>query len=270
MRTISTIFFFLTGVALTLSAGKTDTVAVRSESMNKDIQVVIVSPDRQKGDAPVVYLLHGYSGNAKSWINMKPDLPEIADRTGMVFVCPDGRNSWYWDSPVNPAFRYETFVSKELVAYVDANYPVRKDRSGRAITGLSMGGHGALWIAIRHKDTFGSAGSTSGGVDIRPFPKNWEMGKLLGDAKTNPENWEEYTVINQVGRLRNKELALIIDCGYDDFFYEVNRNLHMTLREHRIDHEFHVRPGAHNADYWRNSIDYQLLFFSKFFGLKTR
>lgn len=262
------IFLFLVGIVFAVSAGKIDTVTVHSKSMNKDIQVVIVSPDRPEGNSPVVYLLHGYSGNAKSWINIKPDLPETADRDGLVFVCPDGKNSWYWDSPIDPSSRYETFISKELVAWVDANYDVRKDRSGRAITGLSMGGHGALWIACRHTDTFGAAGSTSGGVDIRPFPENWEMNKQLGNIRDNRENWERHTVINQVDQLKNNELTLIIDCGYDDFFYKVNQDLHNKLLLHKINHEFHVRPGVHNSDYWRNSIDYQILFFKKFFDKK--
>lgn len=265
MKKLNLLLLFLVGTLCTLSAGNVDTVAVHSKSMNKDVQVVIITPAGVKSGAPVVYLLHGYSGNAKSWIGIKPNLAEIADRTGIVFVCPDGKNSWYWDSPLDPSSRYETFVSKELVAYVDANYPVKKERLGRAVTGLSMGGHGALWLAFRHKDVFGAAGSTSGGVDIRPFPNNWEMSKQLGEASKNRDNWEEYTVINQVDRLKNKDLAIIIDCGYGDFFYEVNRDLHKKLLKYQIDHEFQVRPGVHNADYWRNSIDYQILFFKKFF-----
>ena len=63
------------------------------------------------------------------------------------------------------------FISSELVKYIDEHYKTIADRKGRAITGLSMGGHGAMWNAIRHKDMFGASGSTSGGMDIRPFPK---------------------------------------------------------------------------------------------------
>ena len=118
---------------------------------------------------------------------MKPELKDIADRDGLIFVCPDGKNSWYWDSPKDPSYRYETFVSSELVKYIDSEYSTVKDRSGRAITGLSMGGHGAMWLSFRHKDVFGAAGSTSGGVDIRPFPNNWEMNKLLGNESDNQE-----------------------------------------------------------------------------------
>ena len=129
-----------------------------------------------------------------------------------------------------------------------------------------MGGHGAMWLSFRHKDIFGAAGSTSGGVDIRPFPNNWNMSEWLGKESENQEVWEKYTVINLVEHLKNDELALIFDCGYSDFFFEVNNNFHEKLLKYKIDHDFIVRPGAHNGDYWRNSIDYQIVFFNKFFN----
>ena len=134
-------------------AAKVDTLLIKSPSMNKEVQVVVVTPDAASGKkavaCPTIYLLHGYGGNAKTWIGIKPNLPQIADEKGIIFVCPDGKTSWYWDSPVNPSFRYETFISSELVKYIDEHYKTIADRKGRAITGLSMGGHGAMWNAIR-------------------------------------------------------------------------------------------------------------------------
>ena len=250
-------------------AAKVDTLLIKSPSMNKDVQVVVVTPDAALGKkavaCPAIYLLHGYGGNAKTWIGVKPDLPQIADEKGIIFVCPDGKNSWYWDSPLNPSYRYETFISSELVKYIDEHYKTIADRKGRAITGLSMGGHGAMWNAIRHKDTFGASGSTSGGLDIRPFPKNWEMPKQLGEYETNKEVWNNHTVITQIDKIENGDLAIIVDCGEGDFFLNVNKDLHNRLLEKKIDHDFITRPGAHNGTYWSNSIDYQILFFDKFF-----
>ena len=250
-------------------AAKVDTLLVNSPSMNKDVQVVVVTPDAALGKkavaCPVIYLLHGYGGNAKTWIGVKPDLPQIADEKGIIFVCPDGKNSWYWDSPKDSSFRYETFVSSELVKYIDGHYKTIADRKGRAITGLSMGGHGGLWTAIRHKDTFGACGSTSGGVYIRPFPKNWDLAKRVGDYESNKEIWDTHTVINQIDKIQNGDLAIIFDCGEADFFIQVNKDLHNRLLEKKIDHDFITRPGGHNGKYWNNSIDYQILFFDKFF-----
>lgn len=249
-----------------VQAAQVDTIQVKSPSMNKNIEVVVVSPDAAKTKAcPVVYLLHGYNGDARTWVGTKPNLPEIADEKGLFFVCPDGENSWYWDSPMHKEMRYETFISKELISYIDTHYKTVADRIGRAITGLSMGGQGAMWNAIHHSDVFSVAGSTSGGVDIRPFPTKWEMSVQLGEKDKHPENWEKYTVINLVPTLKKGQLAMIFDCGEDDFFLKVNKKYHEALLKQGIDHDFITRPGKHNHMYWNNSIDYQILFFQKQF-----
>lgn len=246
-----------------------DTLSVYSQAMKKNIQVVVVAPEKGgKASKPVIYLLHGHGGNAKSWLVIKPELKNMADQDDLIFVCPDAQNSWYWDSPKDPSSRYETFVASELIDYIDSKYPTVKDRSGRAITGLSMGGHGAMWLSLRHKDVFGAAGSTSGGVDIRPFPNNWGMSGLLGKESENRDVWEAHTAINQIDNLKNGDLAIIIDCGYGDFFFEINNDFHEKLLKYKIDHDFIVRPGVHNSDYWKNSIDYQVLFFKNFFNKK--
>ncbi|MCD8193589.1 MAG: esterase family protein [Tannerellaceae bacterium] len=253
--------------ACSLPAARIDTVAVYSDAMKRNVKVVTIVPEAaMQGKAcPVVYLLHGHGGNEQAWPKSKPGLGKLADELQFIFVSPDGKNSWYWDAPADPSSRYETFISKELVSYIDSHFPTIVSPKGRAITGYSMGGHGALWNAIRHTDVFGAAGSLSGGVDIRPFPDNWNMKRSLGEMKANPEVWDNHTVITQVGTLKNKELAIIIDCGYDDFFYDVNEEFHKALRKAGIDHDYLVRPGGHDWNYWRNASDYQLLFFKKFF-----
>lgn len=267
MKKLSLLFFLYLFISIAIHGATVDTVEVYSRAMNKKVQVVVISPEKKNMPGSVIYLLHGYSGDAKNWLRIKPDLPEIADRHNLVFVCPDGKNSWYWDSPKDPAYRYETFVSKELVNYIDTNYSTKGDRTARAITGLSMGGHGALWVAFHHTETFGAAGSTSGGVDIRPFPKNWEMSKQLGTLEDNRQIWETHTVINQIDKIKNGDLALIIDCGYSDFFFDVNNDFHQKLLDKGIDHDYLLRPGGHNNEYWNNSIDYQILFFLKYFQM---
>jgi Predicted esterase len=159
-----------------LFAAKVDTLKVYSDAMQKEIPAVIITPESYSKNTsyPVIYLLHGYSGNYKSGLKGEYDAaPRYADAYNMIIVLPDGGfSSWYFDSPVDSTWRYETFVSKELIQYVDKHYSTVSSPKGRAITGLSMGGHGALFLAFRHQDVFGAAGSMSGGVDIRPFPNN--------------------------------------------------------------------------------------------------
>lgn len=262
--------FLLFFSCISLQAARVDTLMVNSPSMQKEVKVVFILPDESLGEhpkaCPVVYLLHGHGGEAKSWIELKPELPAIADEKGMIFVCPDAKNSWYWDSPLHADYRYETFVAFELVDYTDRHYATKNDRKFRAISGLSMGGHGALWLSIRHKDKFGAAASMSGGVDIRPFPDNWNMKEQLGEYASNKEIWNAHTVMTQLDKIKDGDLALMIDCGEEDFFLKVNQELHQQLLSRKIGHDFITRPGGHTASYWNNSIDYHLLFFQKFFA----
>lgn len=263
----------------TCFAARVDTILVHSAAMNKEIPCVIIRPTVAPHASapaapvnaatrfPVIYLLHGWAGNYAQWICTAPQLRQQADDNGLIFVCPDGGyDSWYFDSPVDPAVRYETFITKELLPFIDAHYPTVPDRRHRAITGLSMGGHGALYLAIRHHDLFGAAGATSGGVDFRPFRNNWGLKKDLGDSACCWANWEKNTVIAAADGLHDGDLAIIFDCGVNDFFLGVNRNLHRKLLEKKIAHDYTERPGGHEEAYWKNSIDYQLLFFRKFFS----
>lgn len=251
-----------------LCAQQVDTITIHSK-MGHDIKNIVILPqDYTEGNTryPVVYLLHGCGNDYTCWINTKPELPQIASQYGFIVVCPDGMvNSWYWNSPLKKDIQFEDYISDELIRYIDSHYRTIADRSARAISGLSMGGHGAMWNAIRHRDVFGAVGSTSGGLDIRPFPTNWKMKDQLGEFAANKKRWDEHTVINLIPSLKDGDLAIIIDCGLDDFFLEVNRRAHQSLIAHNIKHDYIERPGAHNHTYWNNSIDYQLLFFHKFF-----
>lgn len=250
-------------------ASQIDTLMVMSRSMNKQIANVVILPDAystQYQRFPVLYLLHGAGGDHTDWVSKFSSIKEYADELEMIIVCPDGnKTSWYLDSPIDKEMRYETYVSKELVAEVDRTYRTRAERESRAITGLSMGGHGAFYLAFKHQEVWGAAGSMSGGLDIRPFPGNWDLSKRLGDYAQYPEHWEENTVINMVYLLKKDNLKLIFDCGVNDFFYDANKRMHHKLMERNIPHDYIERPGSHNWNYWGNAIQYQLLFFNKFF-----
>ena len=251
------------------AAARIDTLSLDSRVLNRPVTVVAVLPDgaSEHHPAPLLLLLHGYGGDAFSWLKIKTGLPALVDRTGIALLCPDGGQSWYMDSPVDTTSRYESFLVGELIPYADAHLPVARDARHRAVAGLSMGGFGAMRLGLLHPDLFGAAGSMSGGLDIRPFPGRWELDRLLGRQSESPENWERMTPINLIPQLDPARTpALIIDCGYDDFIFEVNRAFHRELRRRGIPHDFCVRPGGHKLSYWANAIDYQMLFFSKFFA----
>ena len=252
-----------------------DTVEVMSEAMGRSIKNVVIVPleyiyfnDAQATRYPVLYLLHGAYGCYSDW-SKKTDLNLLANEFGVIIVCPDGQDSWYFDSPIDPTMQFETYVSKELVEYIDSHYRTHANRYMRAITGLSMGGHGALFLAWRHPDVFWSCGSMSGNMDITQFPDSWHIKDRLGEQAANPQRWRDHAVCNQVDRLKNSTLTpaqnIIIDDGLNDIFIKNNIALHEQLVAAGIDHDFTVRPGRHSWDYWVNSLDYHMVFFKKAF-----
>jgi len=259
-----TIFIF----QFSFSKSQVDTITVFSSKMNKSVKSVVIVPKNYSKHKkyPVLYLLHGYSDNYAKWIKTVPSIKNLSTEHQMIIVCPDGGySSWYFDSPIDSTFQYETFITKDLVSFVDAKYATIEDRKARAITGLSMGGHGALYLAIRNKNLFACAGSMSGGVDLRTSSKKYDLAKRIGNFEEHPDEWDNRSVVNMVNSLKNKELDLIIDCGVSDFFYQINAALHRRLMVLNIDHDYIERPGSHNWQYWTNAIQYQMLYFDKCF-----
>ncbi|MBO5268857.1 MAG: esterase family protein [Muribaculaceae bacterium] len=267
MKQLTLALVALLASLFTAEAARVDTIQVPTKYLATPEDITVIVPDAaaQGKKFPTVYLLNGYGGDHFAWLRVRPDLPELADNYGMVIVMPDGRDSWYWDSPVNPAMQMESFFTKDLVPYVDKHYPTLQAPEYRAISGLSMGGQGSMYLAIRHNDIWGNAGSTSGGLDIRPFPERWKMKESLGTIEQNPQAWEEHTPINLIKDITPGSLNMIFDCGSDDFFAGVNKNFHEELLKNKIPHDYISRPGGHSGAYWNNSVLYHLLYFNEAF-----
>ena len=97
--------------AVAVRAAKVDTVEVHSRKMGRAVRTIVISPEKTEGKgAAVVYLLHGYGGNETTWPSLKPELKDYADRENLIFVCPNGENSWYWDRPLNEDSQIGTII----------------------------------------------------------------------------------------------------------------------------------------------------------------
>lgn len=240
-------------------------LSIPSASMQKAPHATVILPDGydQGGKRfPTFYLLHGWSGNDTDW-GSKSTIGALADAYQLIVVMPDGGfDKWYVDSPVSPGDKYDTYIGQEVVAFIDQHYRTVARKNARAITGLSMGGFGALHIALKHAATFGAAGSISGGVDPRPFPKSWNIAGAFGDPVPNASYWNDQAIINHAQGFIDGAIDVAIDCGVDDFFAPSNRALHQRMLELKVPHDYTERPGGHTWDYWSNAIKYQVLYFS--------
>lgn len=265
-------FTFLIAICLALStrAATVDTVEIYSNSMHRTVKTVVVRPGSYSKNKnthyPVLYLLHGAFGSYSNWIRKVPHIQQLADQHQLMIVCPDGGfTSWYFDSPVDSTYRFETFVGTEVPNYIDQNYRTINDRKGRAITGLSMGGHGGIFLGFRHADRFSACGSMSGALHVSVITKGYDVEKRLGDTAANRAYWKDWSALNVIEKYPSDSLAIIIDCGTEDRVLAMNKAMHEKMRKLKIPHDYTERPGEHNWPYWEKAIDYQVLFFRKHF-----
>jgi S-formylglutathione hydrolase FrmB len=168
--------------------------------------------------------------------------------------------------------KYETYFIKELIPFIDKNYKTINDRKSRAITGLSMGGHGSLMLSAKHPELFIAAGSMSGvmNIDTRLWKvsENFRKSRIEGQKAMLGEimydsPYTEYTVVGLVNEMRKNGISLIIDCGVDDFLIDTNRQLHNLLLENQTPHEYTERPGAHTWQYWTEALPIHLHFINR-------
>lgn len=265
------IFCFILGVQSCV-AGTVDTVSIYSKAMHRSYRCVVVKPGNYSGakkQFETVYLLHGHSGSFSNWIRLVPQIIKFADQYQMIIVCPEGKYAgWYLDSPLTDSLQFETYVSKEVPAYIEAHYQTIKNRNARAITGLSMGGHGGLYLGFRHADFFGACGSMSGAFLIEYITgKQYAIDKILGDT-TDKKNYYNHSIMKEMEHYPKDSLAIIFDCGTEDFIIEMSRAVHKKMLALNIPHDYTERPGRHEWAYWRTAIQFQLLYFRNFFDRK--
>lgn len=259
--------------SLPLYAYQTDTYTFKGKKTAIEKPVTVTIPDgyQESKKYNVIYVLHGYSGNHSDWTKLT-DIEKLADKYDVIIVNPDGNyGSWYLDSDIDKSSQYETYIAEDLVNYIDSTYSTNRSKSGRAITGLSMGGFGALHIAINNQARFAAVSGMSAGVDVRPFSAEFDLAKVLGSYAENKEKWDSIAIINNLHKIAAGNTAwkkgadtlpIMLDIGVGDFFIEQNRALHQAMLDLRIRHDYIERPGIHDWHYWNKVIAYQFLFLT--------
>ncbi|HEX8561543.1 MAG TPA: alpha/beta hydrolase-fold protein [Flavobacterium sp.] len=256
------------------NAANVDTLQISSAAMGKTYKAAVALPEsyaRSKKAYPVMYLLHGAYGHFDDWLRSTPDpnaVKNLADQYNIIIVMPEGENfSFYLDSPTNKESQFETYIIRDVIGKIDRTYRTISNKKGRVISGLSMGGHGALYLSTRHPEMFCAVGSMSGAVDLASILEraaNDDTAKNVDATVRLPrESYPGYAVVNMVDKMKVNALPTIIDIGVEDFLIEMNRELHRRLLYANVPHEYTERPGAHTWDYWQNALPYHVLFFSK-------
>ncbi len=267
--------FILTHVVL--AQVHVDTVKHHSKFLQQEQAFLAIVPE-SIGPWPVLYLLHGAGGNYTNWAEAT-DVLSYAEDFNILIVTPDGGElSWYLDSPFVETSQYESYIVRELLPFVDSTYTTMAGRQSRGIAGLSMGGHGAISLACKYPELFGSASSLSGVMDIvqlAPLGAVWNLDKLLGTYSDYPDNWHNNSCYYLVPQLQSRHVKLLLDCGLQDIFglYNQARDFKARCDSLGITCEYNEYPGGHNWDYWDAHIYEHLVFHNQAFtstGIRNR
>jgi putative tributyrin esterase len=245
------------------------TINYHSRSLQKASSFNIVFPDDPNIPRPwsVFYLLHGLSDDHTIWMR-RTSIERYVEGLPLVVVMPDGGRGWYTNALEGLA--YEDDLLKDVVGLIERTFPVRAERAGRAIGGLSMGGYGAVKLGLKHPEMFASVNSHSGAVGVTRDPKlikdlNPEFARIFGkEPKDGAE--DAAAIVERVDHGRVP--ALRLDCGTDDFLLEENRSFHRLLESLHIPHEYQEYPGGHNWAYWDMHVQEAVAFHARNLQLK--
>jgi S-formylglutathione hydrolase FrmB len=237
----------------------TCTISFKGEALGRCNHMDVVVPDRKAGPLPVLYLLHGLSDNQTIW-NRHVPIADLVRDLPLIVVMPDGERSFYCNNPCPGGGQYEDHIVQDVVGFVDRIFPTIADRRGRAVAGNSMGGYGAVMLALRHPDVFAAAVSHSGSMYFAHAER--PMGRSYASDLMDALPPGKYDLFKLAGAAKaaGSVPALRLDCGRGDFLLDSNREFHAHLTAMGIDHEYAEHEGEHNWQYWRDHVGETLDF----------
>ena len=292
MNRLVPLFIFLFVFALlavlpgrTAATGRVECNSIPSKILARHVPYCIVLPPSFDADQgrhfSILYFLHGLGDNEQSFVhtgawNLLEELRDKGEVKDFLLATPEARSTFYINSKDGKE-RYEDFLLQEFFPYIEKHYRVAPGRRNRAISGISMGGYGALHLAFRHPELFSSVSAHSAAlIDKLPnflgarspqSPRARVLGGVFGDPP-DPNFWEQNSPIALARKANLSGLQIYFDCGdQDDFGFESGATaLDKALTSRRIPHEFHIYPGRHDAAYFAEHLPASLTFHSRVFA----
>ncbi len=246
---------------------------IRSSVMQMDTSLTVILPhDRpvanQQMPCKVVYLLHGIKLNDTAWSRWT-DIENYVKENGVALVCSEGFRGFYTDMEYGPA--YYTYLSQELPELVSKMFGISAKREDTFAAGLSMGGYGALKLALRDPQRFGGAASFSAVCDPLDFSLNMggpltvkEAPSIWGnDLQVKPED-DLFQLAQQCAKLPEGQRPRIYSCcGTEDGLFAQNLKLKETMEQLPFDYKFEQWAGVHDWDFWKVAVIKGLDFLLK-------
>ena len=285
--------WFVVAAVFVMSVGsfaqsRIDCSAINGRILKRVVHYCVYLPsgyDAAQQPYPVVYLLHGLGDNERTLFNsggwtLLDDLRKQHRMGDFLIVAPEGWRSFYINS-ADGRFRYSDFFLQEFIPHIESKYRIRKGRSARAISGISMGGYGAMRFAFAHPDLFSAVSAQSAAL-MTETPKQLDaaghtgmpltgvldlvFGKPIDVAHWNANN---PFLLARKNAVQVRKLAIYFNCGQEDNygFEKGAAALHEELSKEGIKHEYHAYPGDHSVTYFLSHFAEVMEFHSRAFGL---
>ena len=262
--------------------GRVDCSRINSRILHQAIRYCVMLPASYETEKtqkyPVLYFLHGLGQNEQALMEgggwgMIQDMRQRHQIGDFLVVAVEGQAGFFINS-ADAKFPYNDFFIKEFMPFVESHYRIKRGRAFRGVTGLSMGGYGALRFAFAYPDLFASVSAQSAAL-ITEAPKELDrdlnnagpIARLLGRVFGNPINlahWESNNpfVLARKNRIQLKRQSIYFNCGQEDEygFADGAQKLHKQLVAEGVPHEFHLYPGGHDADYFLSHLGETLEF----------
>jgi putative tributyrin esterase len=235
-------------------------VIFHSAALGREMRYRVVLPGSIASDQelPVAYLLHGGGGGFRDWTNYS-EVARFAE-TKLLLVMPQGDYSYYVNAVGRPADRYEDYIVQDLLTDVEARFPIAKGRANRAIVGVSMGGFGAVKIALSHPALFVFAGALSPAIDVprrqfslRRVQQSTALRSIFGPSGSEARRRKDPFLIAR-SVLPAKSPYLFLSCGEGESLLVPNREFVAVLERQHLPYEFHVVPGGHDWTQWNKEV----------------
>ncbi len=242
-----------------------------SPTLGKQCAAFVILPDSGKAPYATFYLLHGMSDDYSIWLR-RTRIESYLEGLPLAVVMPDGFRGAYTNANVGPA--YATYMTKDLIGTVERHFNVKKTRAARCIGGLSMGGYGALRLALGYPELFSSCNSHSGALMWGSMPvSKTRTGPQLSEFELvfgkNPKgSGHDLTKLASDCKKAGKLPKIRIDCGTEDFLLQQNRDYAAHLNHIGVEHEYAEYPGNHNWEYWDLHVREAIAFHARNLKLK--
>lgn len=252
-------------------------VNIHSNVLQMQMSVNVLLPQRTKGcigiyegevaeTYPVMYLLHGMTDDHTTWIR-RTTIETHAENRGLAVVMPTTYLGWYTDMKMG--FDYCRFIGEELPEIMRSMFPaMSKRREDTFVAGNSMGGYGALKMALTYPETFGCAMCLSAAFDPKWLPNLKNMTyctDIFGDmSKLDGGPDDLFWLAEKLSKEDRPKPGVYAWCGTEDFLIEYNRKMSRHLTDLGYDFQYDETPGAHGWVFWEQRLWAMLEFAARY------